>query len=527
MKSFKLSIGRKLGLSFLVLVLVIAVTSGATMVGILVIQRQWEEAREIEELRTTLGQREIEHRAWVMELQEYLISGATHSVSIEMDPTKCNLGRWLGSGDFAEFIGRYPSLSGKFDALLAAHEQLHKSAHAIEEHLMQGDLPGAEGAYYDLTIPSLSQTVSVLEHARAELHAEVGRISAETKQLISNILFYSLVILGVAIVLSVVIAAAVTRSITKPLGILKNAAQKIGAGDLGVRWSIKSRDEVGELSASLEQMVGGLRKLVQGIRKMGEDVNSLSQHLSQMANEAGAAIAEVASTSNEFASTSVSMAENVKSMRQNSTHAVDELERGLDMLREAVKDVASARTDVQNLTEAVNVLAEQSKKIGAIVDLITEISDQTNLLALNAAIEAARAGENGRGFAVVAEEVRRLAEQSGQASGEIAQLIQQILQGTQETIGRMEKADASVERVDRQIDLTGSTFVDITKVFQEVALQVDEIAHAASDVGTGSEEIASATEEQSAIVDSLADDSERLASLAHELQAQIASFRGV
>ena len=190
MKSFKLSIGRKLGLSFLVLVLVIAVTSGATMVGILVIQRQWEEAREIEELRTTLGQREIEHRAWVMELQEYLISGATHSVSIEMDPTKCNLGRWLGSGDFAEFIGRYPSLSGKFDALLAAHEQLHKSAHAIEEHLMQGDLPGAEGAYYDLTIPSLSQTVSVLEHTRAELHAEVGRISAETTA-ISNILFYS------------------------------------------------------------------------------------------------------------------------------------------------------------------------------------------------------------------------------------------------------------------------------------------------------------------------------------------------
>lgn len=527
MKSLKLSIGKKLGLSFLVLVLVIAITSGATMVGILIIQDQWEEAREIEELRTTLGQREIEHRAWVMGLQEYLISGATHSVSIEMDPTKCNLGQWLGSEDFTEFLKLYPALAAGFQELRAAHVQLHTSAHAIEELLMQGDLLGAEGIYYDRTIPSLIQTVGVLEGTRAELHAEVNRISAETNQLTKNILFYSLVILAVAIALSIVVAALVTRSITKPLGILKNAAQKIGAGDLGTRWSVKSRDEVGELSASLEQMVSGLRNLVQGIRKMGEDVNSLSQNLSQMANEAGAAITEVASTSNEFSSTSVSMAENVNSMRNNSTHAVEELERGLDMLREAVKDVASARTDVQNLTEAVNILAEQSKKIGAIVDLITEISDQTNLLALNAAIEAARAGENGRGFAVVAEEVRRLAEQSGEASGEIAQLIQHILQGTQETIGRMEKADASVERVDQQIDLTGNTFVDITEIFREVALQVDEIASAATDVGSGSEEIAAATEEQSAIVDGLAGDSERLASLAHQLQAQISSFRGV
>ena len=188
--------------------------------------------------------------------------------------------------------------------------------------------------------------------------------------------------------------------------------------------------------------------------------------------------------------------------------------------------MTSARSDVQNLTEAVNSLAEQSKEIGAIVDLITQISDQTNLLALNAAIEAARAGESGRGFAVVAEEVRRLAEQSGEASGDIAELVQQILRGTKETIGRMEKADASVERVDQQIDLTGNTFVAISKVFQEVAAQIVEIARAAEDVGAGSEEIAASTEEQSAIAQAIAGDSEKLAGLADELQDQISSFRG-
>ncbi|MCK9525769.1 MAG: methyl-accepting chemotaxis protein [Limnochordia bacterium] len=196
------------------------------------------------------------------------------------------------------------------------------------------------------------------------------------------------------------------------------------------------------------------------------------------------------------------------------------------MLRVAVRDVASARGDVQNLTQAVDDLADQSKQIGAIVDLITEISDQTNLLALNAAIEAARAGDSGRGFAVVADEVRRLAEQSRQASGDIAELIRQILRGTNETIERMAKADGSVEKVDQQIDLTGNMFVAVSKVFQDVAGQVVTIARAAEDVGAGSEEIAAATEEQSAIANVLAGDSEKLADLALRLQEQITIFRG-
>ena len=522
----KMSIGKKLGLSFIVLILVVAITNGLTTRGILNIRGQWELAQEVEGLHTSLMQREIEHLEWVMGLQEYLISGATQSISLQMDPTQCNLGQWLASEDFVHLIEYYPALGEEFQKLKEPHDQLHASAHAIEELLLRGDFTGAEGAYYKQTLPSLAQTVAVLEGARAELETDVERISTEINQLIASIVLYSVIILAVAIVLSILIAWAVTVGITKPLGILKDAAHKIGSGDLGVRWTIKTRDEVGDLSASLEQMVGGLRTLVQGIQTTSENVNSLSQSLSTMATETGAATTEVAATSNEFASASVNMAESADSMRTNSDHAVNELERGLDMLRVAVKDVASARSDVQNLTEAVNSLAGQSKEIGAIVDLITQISDQTNLLALNAAIEAARAGESGRGFAVVAEEVRRLAEQSGEASGDIAELVRQILRGTDETIGRMEKADASVERVDQQIDLTGNTFVAIGKVFQEVAAQVVEIARAAEDVGAGSEEIAASTEEQSAIAQAIAGDSEKLAALADQLRDQISSFRG-
>lgn len=523
----KMSIGKKLGLSFLALILMMAITNGTTLLRLLVAEEQWQDATEITEMQMSLAQREIEHLQWVMGLQEYLISGATQEITLQLDPTLCNLGLWMASDEFAHLIEHYPAFEQQFAKIYEPHNQLHASAQSIEERLQNGDFPGAQGVYHGMTVPSLNQTVSVLHGVRSELEAEVTQIGAEIEQLISSIVLYSNMILAVALVLGLGIAWLVTRNITKPLGVLTETAQKIGAGDLGVRWSIKSQDEVGDLSASLEHMVEGLRKLVRGIRGTSENVNALSQNLSSMAIETGAAITEVASTSNEFASSSVNMAENADSMRLSSDHAVQELERGLDMLRVAVRDVASARSDVQNLTQAVHGLSEQSKEIGAIVDLITQISDQTNLLALNAAIEAARAGDSGRGFAVVADEVRRLAEQSREASGDIGELIQQILRGTEETMGRMEKADSSVERVDAQIDLTGNTFVGITKVFREVASQVTEIARVAEDVGAGSEEIAASTEEQSAIANAIAGDAEKLADLAVELQNQISNFRGV
>jgi len=522
----QMSIGKKLGFSFLVLILVMAITNGLTTMGIFTFREQWETGREIKDLHTSLLQREVEHLEWVMGLQEYIISGATQSITLQMDPTKCNLGQWLQSDDFAHLLERYPIFEDEFARIFEPHLQLHASAHAIEELLTKGDQSGAERVYYEQTVPSLTQTIGILHSVRGELQKDVSGINQAMYARMAQTITSSILILTAGVALSLIIAWFITVGITKPLRTLKDVAHKIESGDLGVRWEVKSRDEVGELSVSLEHMVDGLRRLVQGIRRTSESVRTLSHGLSSMAAETGSAITEVANTSNEFASSSVNMAENAESMRMNTEHAVNELERGLDMLRVAVKDVASARNDVQDLTHAVSGLAEQSKEIGAIVDLITEISDQTNLLALNAAIEAARAGESGRGFAVVADEVRRLAEQSREASGDIAGLVQEILRGTEETIGRMERADASVERVDQQIDLTGNTFVAISKVFQGVVSQVVGIAKAAEDVGAGSEEIAASTEEQSAIAQALAGDSERLADLAVQLEEQISSFRG-
>jgi methyl-accepting chemotaxis protein len=522
----RLSIGKKLGLGFLILVLVVIFTNLVSTFGLLTIREKWELTEDSEDLHTSLMQREIEHLQWVMVLQEHLISESAEGFSLQLDPTKCNLGQWLGSEDFQHLLERYPSFAATFEQLYGPHVQLHTSAQTIKSLLEAGDTAGAQEIYHSVTIPSLTQTRGILGEVRSELDQDVHDLSVQMRGLMSSIVQQILIIATVGIVLSVVSAVIVTRRITKPLKVLREAAHRVGDGDLAASWTIKSGDEIGDLSQSLRDMVVSLRQLVKGIQENSEMVNSLSQSLSSMAVQTGAAITEVASTSNEFSSTSVAMAENADAMRGNTEHAMGELERGLEMLRTAVGDVASARQDVQDLTEAVDSLAERSRQIDDIVELISEISEQTNLLALNAAIEAARAGENGRGFAVVAEEVRRLAEQSKSATGEIAELIQEILRGTAETIQRMNKADSSVEKVDEQIDLTGNTFAAISRVFQEVAQQVAEIAKAAEDVGAGSEEIAASTEEQSAVANSIAEESEKLAHMAGELQRQISRFRG-
>ncbi|NLM41321.1 MAG: HAMP domain-containing protein [Firmicutes bacterium] len=522
----RLSIGKKLSLGFLILILVVAVVNLVSIFGINVIKDHWEQSEEWEALQSSLQQREIEHLHWVNQLQTHLVQESVEGFSLELDPTRCNLGQWLASAEFQRMLEQYPSLAEEFDRLISSHVQLHSSAQSIKSLLERGDVPGAGQVYRTVTAPSLAEIRSVLAQVRGELSRDVRRLGEDVRRLISAITQQVIMVGAAGIIISIASAAVVTRGITKPLAVLKQAALQVGEGDLGATWTIKSRDEIGDLSQSLREMADNLRELVKGIQGSSEGVYALSQSLSSMAVQTGSAVSEVASTANEFSGTSVTMAENTEQMRRSANHAMDELERGLGMLRGAVGGVASAREDVQQLTAAVNSLSERSRQISAIVELISDISEQTNLLALNAAIEAARAGENGRGFAVVADEVRKLAEQSRMASGQIAELIQEILRGTAETIERMEKADSSVEEVAEQIERTGSTFAGITQTFQEVAAQVSEIAQAAADVGAGSEEIAAATEQQSAVINSIAENSEQLARLAEQLQQQIRRFRG-
>jgi methyl-accepting chemotaxis protein len=225
-------------------------------------------------------------------------------------------------------------------------------------------------------------------------------------------------------------------------------------------------------ASSVSDTVGGVNKLAAAIEKVSENAR---------------AVAEVASETSETAN--------------HGKETVEKAIDGMQKIKETVLDSASK----------IQALGEKSKQIGEIIEVIDDIAEQTNLLALNAAIEAARAGEHGKGFAVVADEVRKLAERSARATGEIAELIKGIQSETMAAVSAMEKGTAEVESGGKLAQNAGAAIAEMMAAIKQVVMQIaqvskkaDQMAAASSQVSNAIGQIAAVSEENSATTEEVA-----------------------
>jgi methyl-accepting chemotaxis protein len=205
-----------------------------------------------------------------------------------------------------------------------------------------------------------------------------------------------------------------TSSITRPLSEGVAAANKLAAGNLTLQLDVKQKDETGQLLSAMQTMLEKLRAVVADVKTASDNVASGSQQLSAGAQQMSQGTTEQAASTEEASS---SIEEMNATIRQNSDNA-------LQTEKIALKSAADAQESGKAVSQTVAAMKDIAQKI----TIIEEIARQTNLLALNAAIEAARAGEHGKGFAVVASEVRKLAERSQSAAGEISQLSSSSVQ---------------------------------------------------------------------------------------------------
>ncbi|NLJ79636.1 MAG: HAMP domain-containing protein, partial [Firmicutes bacterium] len=324
----------------------------------------------------------------------------------------------------------------------------------------------------------------------------------------------------------ILVAVVITRGITGPVSRLLSFTQEIAGGNLAVAAvDYQSRDEIGVLTNALNQMQANLKEMVSAVTDAVSGVSSSSQQMSSGAQETSASVEELASTANEFASAVDQLSSNAQDMSNSASQTENLAEEGAGEIERTIRTMSDINDVVSALASEIRNLGRQSEEIGQIVTLITGIADQTNLLALNAAIEAARAGEQGRGFAVVAEEVRKLAEQSARAAGEITELIHQIRDSAQNSVQRTDEGAARVQEGMDVVAHTGKMFGEIHNIIEDLVHKIGEVASASQELAAGAEEMGATTEQQSASTQQMAAAAVEVAEGAEAVNRQMQRFK--
>ncbi|MDW5265228.1 MULTISPECIES: methyl-accepting chemotaxis protein [Acidobacteriaceae] len=313
------------------------------------------------------------------------------------------------------------------------------------------------------------------------------------------------------------ISTFLARRITKGVDLVAERANAIAAGDLtGDALDLKSQDQIGSLATAMQQMQTSLSSIIgtvvhtsgsltgsaASMRTASDQIHRRIDQQSQQTQQAATAMQEMSASIAE-------VSRHTQSAAETARNAAETARDGGTIVKEVLGNMHSIATAVRDTSSTVTLLGDDSRRISQIVTVIDEIARKTNLLALNAAIEAARAGDQGRGFAVVAGEVRRLAESTAQATGEIASMIQGIQDRTRTAIASMESGTETVQQGVVTTTQAGEALEKIIGMAERVDRMIAQIAIAAS-------QQAAAADQSSASLDSIH-------SLSHENLTEMAT----
>ncbi|MFD0960276.1 methyl-accepting chemotaxis protein [Paenibacillus chungangensis] len=374
--------------------------------------------------------------------------------------------------------------------------------------------------------------------------------------------------MAVVTVLLIVFMLYVVWKIMVTVRNVMNKTKKVSEGDLTTTAEqYYSKDELGDISRSVDSMIDAMKDLISGIKHSTARVNESAGKLSSVSRESSAAAEHVASQIEEVAGSSERQARGADEIAR----AIEEMTAGVNRIAEntsAVADEASATTEqadqgqavlsglseqmlevksvIGKLSTVIGTLEQRSKDIGTIVENITAFSNQTNILSLNASIEAARAGEHGKGFAVVADEIRKLAASSLQSAERIDQLVSMTRSDISNASGYMSRTMEEVENSSARLGDVSENLHSIITAITKVSEQLQENSAITEQLSAGSEQVsasvaesatsasrnmekadsvAAATEEQLALIESISASADGLNEVVLQLNEAVDQFK--
>lgn len=386
---------------------------------------------------------------------------------------------------------------------------------------------------------------------------------SEILQSLIETIAMSLLIMILAIVIGIVIA----RKIIKPISMMSDRLKTFAEGDFSIGFKYNSKDEIGEMCASLDHMRQTLRVMVGNIQQNANLVSQSSQYLKTVMEETSCAAEGISKASDELSIGSTDLTNNSQeglerlNMLANEINALfdraDVMKESIEQTRGAnqkgtncIHELQHAIDDNANVTikikEQVDILSCKSETISQITTVIKSIAQQTNLLALNAMIESARAGENGKGFAVVAGEIGKLSEQTSKSIIGIENIVQEVSLAISKTQDYMKEGSQVINRTTtvsmetgKAFDLIDHTVANILKEIQvliegiaqlngdknEVIGAIESISSIAQQSTASTEEISSSLEQQLSNMENASQSARELRKIAFELEILIGQFK--
>ncbi|KOX99381.1 chemotaxis protein [Pseudomonas nunensis] len=377
--------------------------------------------------------------------------------------------------------------------LLAQYRQLEDRMKSLSRNNQIDDLSKMLNTELLANSEAVNKALAKLLEINTQQIAETDKGASDQYSASFNLVITLLVI---ATGLTLLFAWLLTNSITKPIANALSAAEEIAEGNLTRPITVDGEDEAGRLLLAMSKMQEKLRDTLQRISGSATQLASAAEELNSVTDESARGltqqnneIEQAATAVNEMTSAVEEVARNAVSTSEASKNATTSAGDGRDLVQETVSAIERMSADVQSTATLIGDLANESRDIGKVLDVIRGLADQTNLLALNAAIEAARAGEAGRGFAVVADEVRALAHRTQQSTSEIERMIGSIQSGTEHAVDSMrnstERAESTLNiarGAGMSLDTINSAIVEINERNLVIASAAEEQAQVAREV---------------------------------------------